>query len=154
MEKYGDIIPDEPTLDDAEGREDVLEHLKEARQKIVWFFELIDQEGWELHTDDKGVKLYTQLVEGSPLKAAKLEFEVNCSAEACLKLLRDREEFKKVEDGIKFVEVAGKCSKEESADLADIMRRGLRLWKEETLIIYYVARLNDLRLLVLVRIEV
>lgn len=143
MEKYGDIIPDEPTLDDAEGREDVLVHLKEAREKIVWFFELIDQEGWELHTDDKGVKLYTQLIEGSPLKAAKLEFEVNCSAEACLKLLRDREEFKKVEDGIKFIEVAGKCLKRNLFLELDILKGLFGNWEgKSTLFVSQVYKMS------------
>jgi hypothetical protein len=108
MDKHSDVIPDEPTLEDAENREDVLTHMKESRANIVRFFELIDAEGWEEHTNDKGVQLWTQLIDGSPLKACKLEFEANCSAEAAIKLLLDREEFKKVEDGIKFVEVAGK----------------------------------------------
>ena len=66
----------EPTLDDADGDEELLGHLKTAREKLKYFFEIRDDPNWELYKDENGVIMWTKPIEGSDIKWIKRVMEV------------------------------------------------------------------------------
>jgi hypothetical protein len=49
----------------------------------------VAQEDWKLKKDKDGIKVYTQHVEGSSLKAIKAETTFNCSIHTCVAILKD-----------------------------------------------------------------
>jgi len=87
--KYADNFPEEPTLEDAGNDETVLGHMNESRVKAFKYFEYLNKDDWEVHTDKSGVKLQTRAYEGSDLLMVKVEMEVNVSASNALKAFRD-----------------------------------------------------------------
>ena len=86
---YAENFPEEPTLEDADNDETILEHMKEARTSAFKYFEYLNKDDWTVHTDKNGVKLQTRKYEESDLLMVKVEMEVNVSASNALKAFRD-----------------------------------------------------------------
>ena len=87
--KYLELLPEEPTLEDAGNDEETLKFMKSNREKAVQYFEYVNGDDWTNYADKNGVKLDTRPFEGSDLCMIKLEMEVNTSAVNALKAFRD-----------------------------------------------------------------
>ena len=70
------LLFDEPTLDDADGDEELFSFLKTAREKLKYFYELRDGDGWDLYKDEEGVAMWTKTIEGNDIKWLKRIMEV------------------------------------------------------------------------------
>ena len=96
----------EPTLEDADGDEELLGYLKTARDNIAHFLEIYDKDGWAVSYDTDGVTLWSKDHETSSIQYGKREMEVNVSALDLVKLLRDPEFMKACDDRLKEYEYA------------------------------------------------
>ena len=101
LDSFKDMIPEEPTLEDAAGREDVLKHLTEAREKSILFHKLKDSPDWKLEKEKEGATMHLMSYEDSGVYAFRIELEINCTPEALIKLESDTEKIKAMDESCK-----------------------------------------------------
>jgi hypothetical protein len=91
------LIP-HPVLEDVDGHATAFSHLKDAHQKCTRFFEMRDQSEWKLldvgsadvnREDD--ISLYSMSIDGSSVKACKVEFVVNAPLKDVYRFFNDFE---------------------------------------------------------------
>mmetsp|Transcript_34133 Transcript_34133/g.39382 ORF Transcript_34133/g.39382 Transcript_34133/m.39382 type:complete len:97 (+) Transcript_34133:43-333(+) len=88
-----DILPAEPTLENANGDESILSFLQKAREAAELFFTLKDADDWKLETDKKGVAMYSKPSGGS-IDYTKRTMEVAVSKDELVQFIVDPENIK------------------------------------------------------------